>query len=75
MLQHARVSALSSGSAPAAIGPYSPAVVAGPFVYVSGQLPIDPATGELDGGTAAQQAERSISNIEAILASSWASMR
>ena len=48
MLQHARVSALSSGSAPAAIGPYSPAVVAGPFVYVSGQLPIDPATGELE---------------------------
>jgi 2-iminobutanoate/2-iminopropanoate deaminase len=37
-------------------------------VYVSGQLPIDPVTGELDGDTAAQQAEQSISNVEAILA-------
>lgn len=68
MPQHEPVSALSTESAPAAIGPYSQAVVASPFVYVSGQLPIDPATGEFDGDTAAQQAERSISNIEAILA-------
>lgn len=68
MLQPTSLSALSSPFAPAAIGPYSPAVVAGPFVHVSGQLPIDPATGELDGFTAAEQAHRSIANIEALLA-------
>lgn len=65
----AQVSALSTESAPAAIGPYSQAVAAVPFVFVSGQLPIDPATGKLDGESASQQAERSIANIEAILAS------
>jgi 2-iminobutanoate/2-iminopropanoate deaminase len=60
--------AVSSKAAPAAIGPYSPAVITEPFVYVSGQLSIDPATGDLEGVTAAEQAGRSISNLEALLA-------
>ena len=60
--------ALSTTQAPAAIGPYSQGVKAsGETVYVSGQLPIDPATGEMPQGVEAQ-AERSFSNVEAILA-------
>jgi len=60
--------AVSTTQAPAAIGPYSQAVVADPFVFVSGQLPLEPATGEIVGATAAEQAARSLANIEAILA-------
>lgn len=58
---------LKSNNAPAAIGPYSQAAVAGGLVFVSGQLPIDPATGEMeeDPGKAADQ---SLRNIAAILA-------
>lgn len=60
--------ALSTTQAPAAIGPYSQGVKAsGETVYVSGQLPIDPATGEMPQGVEAQ-AEQSFSNVEAILA-------
>lgn len=59
--------ALVTDAAPGAIGPYSQGVQAGPFVYVSGQLPIDPATGEIDGEDAASQATRSLSNVEAVL--------
>ncbi|MEG2394069.1 MAG: Rid family hydrolase, partial [Ruthenibacterium sp.] len=40
---------VSTQRAPGAIGPYSQAIVAGDFIYVSGQLPIDPATGEFAG--------------------------
>ena len=56
--------------APAAIGPYSQAVEANGFVFVSGQLPIDPATGALAEADTAKQTEASIKNIQAILASS-----
>ena len=59
--------ALSTTSAPAAIGPYSQGVRVGETVYVSGQLGIDPATGALPEGAAAQAAQ-SIANIEAVLA-------
>jgi 2-iminobutanoate/2-iminopropanoate deaminase len=52
--------------APAAIGPYSQAIVSGPFVFVSGQLPLDPATGEMPPDVKGQVA-RSLSNIGAIL--------
>ena len=58
---------ISTPSAPAAIGPYSQAVDAGPFVFVSGQLPADPATGAIPDGAAAQ-AERAFANVLAILA-------
>ena len=55
-------------SAPAAIGPYSQAIQAGNTVYVSGQLPIDPATGAFAGGDIQSQTRQSLTNIRAILA-------
>ena len=54
---------IHSQNAPAAIGPYSQAIQAGNTVYVSGQLPIDPATGAMPEGIAAQ-ATQSMKNIE-----------
>ena len=58
---------IHTDKAPAAIGPYSQAVLAGDFLYVSGQLPLDPVTGAMAGDTAAEQAEQSIRNLSAIL--------
>lgn len=57
---------ITSSAAPAAIGPYSQAYRVGQCVYVSGQLPVDPQTGELPEGIVAQ-AEQSCQNVEAIL--------
>lgn len=54
-------------NAPAAIGPYSQAVQAGNLVFVSGQLPIDPATGEFAGATIGEQTRQSLTNIQNIL--------
>ena len=53
--------------APAAIGPYSQAVQTGNLVFVSGQLPIDPATGEFAGATIGEQTRQSLTNIQNIL--------
>ncbi|MCC8126810.1 MAG: RidA family protein [Clostridiales bacterium] len=58
---------ISTTTAPAAIGPYSQAIQAGDTVYVSGQIPIDPATGEFAGSTIEEQTEQSLKNIEQIL--------
>ncbi|TVQ40810.1 MAG: RidA family protein [Wenzhouxiangella sp.] len=52
--------------APAAIGPYSQAVRAGDTVYLSGQIPLDPATGELVGGDFSTQAARVFDNLAAV---------
>lgn len=60
---------LSTTKAPAAIGPYSQAVRAGDLIFVSGQLPIDPATGEFAGDEIVAQTKQSLSNIQAILES------
>ena len=60
--------------APSAIGPYSQAIQAGDFVYVSGQLPIAPSTGEFAGTDIASQTRQSLSNIKAILESEGLSM-
>ena len=57
---------LATEKAPAAIGPYSQAVDAGALVFVSGQLPVDPATGAMPEGAAAQ-AEQAFANVRAIL--------
>lgn len=58
---------VTSGGAPAAIGPYAQAVVAGGFVFVSGQIPLDPSTGQLVPGGAAAQAERVLASLGAVL--------
>lgn len=58
---------LATSNAPAAIGPYSQGIVAGNTVYVSGQIPIDPATGRIPEGIEAQTAQ-CLNNITAILA-------
>ena len=54
-------------AAPRAIGPYSQATVSAGLVFVSGQIPLDPATGELVAGEFAQQARRALDNIDAVL--------
>ena len=64
----------STTNAPAAIGPYSQAIQAGDFVYVSGQLPIDPSTGEFAGNDIASQTRQSLTNIKSILESEGLSM-
>jgi len=61
--------------APAAIGPYSQAVKAGGFLFVSGQIPLDPATGEVVQGETAAQADRVLRNIRGILDDSGATLQ
>ena len=58
---------IETPEAPAAIGPYSQAVVAGEWVFASGQIPIDPATGELIEGAIAEQTDRVMKNLTAVL--------
>ena len=59
--------AISTDRAPAAIGPYSQAIIAGDFMYISGQIPLDPATGELVERTIEAQSTRVFENLKAIL--------
>ena len=59
--------AISTPKAPGAIGPYSQAIQAGPFVYTSGQLPIDPSTGAFPEGGIKAQTRQSLLNVQAIL--------
>lgn len=66
---------LATEKAPAALGPYSQGVVAaGEMIFVSGQIPIDPATGALVDGDVAAQATRCMENIKAILAEAGVGM-
>jgi 2-iminobutanoate/2-iminopropanoate deaminase len=60
--------------APAAIGPYSQAIKAGGFVFVSGQIPIDPQTGEFVSGGVAEQTDRVLKNLSAVLEASGSSL-
>ncbi len=53
-------------AAPAAVGPYSHAVRAGGLLFCSGQIPLDPATGEIVGADAADQARRCLENLQAV---------
>ena len=66
--------AVKTSSAPAAIGPYSQAIKAGGFVFVSGQIPIDPATGQMVGGDIAAQTHRVFQNLAEILKASGTSL-
>lgn len=58
--------AITTSGAPAALGPYSQAIVSGDLVFCAGQLGLDPATGELAGGVEAQ-ADRALRNVSAVL--------
>lgn len=58
---------ISTDKAPAAIGPYSQAVAVGNLVFTSGQIAIDPKSGEINGNTVEEQAEQVMKNIKAIL--------
>ena len=62
-----KLEAVATSEAPAALGAYSQAVKANGFVFVSGQLGIDPATGELAGESAGEQAAQALKNIKHIL--------
>lgn len=66
--------AIVTDKAPAAIGPYSAGVVSGNAIHVSGQLPIDPATGEFAGEDIASQTRQSLTNMKNILEAAGASM-
>ena len=59
---------ITTDKAPKAIGPYSQGIKAGGLVFLSGQIPLDPATGELVGKSIEEQAERVMGNIAAVLA-------
>lgn len=63
---------ISTTDAPAAIGPYSQAVQSGNLVFFSGQIPLDPTTGEMVQGDVVAQAERVMKNIAAMLAAAGA---
>jgi 2-iminobutanoate/2-iminopropanoate deaminase len=66
--------AVRTPAAPAAIGPYSQAVKAGGFVFVSGQIPLDPATGQMLEGDIASQTHRVLQNLREILAAAGSSL-
>ncbi|HTU78880.1 MAG TPA: Rid family detoxifying hydrolase [Solirubrobacteraceae bacterium] len=59
---------VDAAGAPAAVGPYSHAVRAGGLLFCSGQIPLDPDTGELAGESAAEQARRCLENLQAVCA-------
>ena len=64
---------IATHEAPAAIGPYSQGMVLGNLVFSSGQIPVNPATGEVEGNTIAEQAEQSCKNVGAVLAAGGSS--
>lgn len=70
----ANLESVHTDGAPAAIGPYSQAIVSGGFVFTAGQIALDPETGELVGDDAAAEAERVLENLSAVLEAAGASM-
>ncbi len=64
---------VATTQAPAAIGPYSQAIKVGELVFTSGQIPLNPATGEVVGETITEQAERVMQNLGAVLAAAGSS--
>lgn len=68
------ITPITTDQAPAAIGPYSQAVVAGGMLYVSGQIPLDPASGEIVEGDVGAQAQRVLENLKAVIKAAGSSM-
>jgi len=68
------IKSVMTKDAPAAIGPYSQAVIAGGLVFCSGQIPLDPASGELIGGDVAGQTRRVMDNLAAVLTEAGSSL-
>jgi len=69
------VKQVKTDTAPAAIGPYSQAVISGGFLFSAGQIPLDPSTGQVIDGDVTKQADRVMQNLEAVLSAaglSWA---
>lgn len=65
---------VKTDKAPAAIGPYNQAVVTGGLVFCAGQIPLDPATGNMVAGGIEEQARRVLENVKAVLASAGTSL-
>lgn len=65
---------VKTSNAPAALGPYSQAIKVGEFVYTSGQIAIDPASGEFIGGGIEEQTERVLNNLAAVLEAAGSSL-
>jgi 2-iminobutanoate/2-iminopropanoate deaminase len=59
--------AIATDRAPRAIGPYSQAIIAGDLMFLSGQIPLDPATGELVSGSIEEETQRVMQNLRAVL--------
>jgi 2-iminobutanoate/2-iminopropanoate deaminase len=66
--------AIATGSAPAAIGPYSQAIRTGSLVFTAGQIPIDPSTGQVVPGGIAEQTARVLENLKAIVEAAGSSL-
>ncbi len=65
---------VSTDKAPAAIGPYSQAIVAGKLIYTAGQIPLDPATMEMVGSNVTEQTEQVLKNLKAVLEAAGAGL-
>jgi len=72
-MSHHRIP-ITADNAPAAVGPYSHAVVSNGLLFCSGQIPLDPSTGELVGDNAADQARQCLTNLEAVCAAAGAKL-
>lgn len=66
---------IQTNNAPAAIGPYSQAIVTGNFIFTSGQIPLNPETGLIEGDNITEQTHRVCKNLEAVLAAAGSSLK
>lgn len=74
-MEQSKLTIVATSEAPAAIGPYSQAIRYGELVWTAGQIPLDPATGEIVGEDVTAQTERVMQNLQAILTSAGASLQ
>jgi 2-iminobutanoate/2-iminopropanoate deaminase len=74
-MEKIQLTQIVTSEAPAAIGPYSQAIRCGQFVYTSGQIPLDPVTGELVGEDVQMQTHRALQNLQAVLNGAGTSLK